>query len=462
MASTSLSRTQTSGNTKIFTASIWLKRHLFSVDHYMFLTAGTYSSTNMAQMYFDATDSLNVQTWNSTPSQTSSLITNRKFRDCNAWYHIVVAYDTTQATSSDRVKIYVNGEQITSFSTENYPSQNLDIAWNENTIPLVVGNRTSASYHFPGSMAHVNYIDGTAYDASTFGETDATTGIWKPKTAPSVTYGTNGFFLKFENSGSMGTDSSGNGNNFTVNGTMTQTVDTPSNVFATLNPLNVPSSNAPTFANGNLFGESVTGGTSTVAFGGSSTLGVSQGKWYLEAKCGSSTNRDAIGVTGEASECARTNNSGISRTNSSYLYSGEIGQVYVNTVATGSFSTFTNNDIIMIALDLDNLAVYFGKNGTWGNSGDPTSGASKTGAISLASISSTTDGAYFINHGSTAGGGAPSGKSVFNFNFGNGYFGTVKVTSANSDTAGLGEFEYSVPDGYYSLCTKNLNLLEYS
>jgi hypothetical protein len=103
---------------------------------------------------------------------------------------------------------------------------------------------------FDGLMAHVHFIDGTAYDASAFGETDATTGIWKPKTAPVVTYGTNGFFLKFENSASFGTDSSPNGNNFTVNGTMTQTIDTPSNVFATWNPLYRGTHNN-LFSNGN-------------------------------------------------------------------------------------------------------------------------------------------------------------------------------------------------------------------
>jgi hypothetical protein len=121
-----------------------------------------------------------------------------------------------------------------SFATDTQPSLNQNSSLGNGTYTQQVGlYGSNSSYYFNGSMSHFHFIDGTAYDASTFGETDATTGIWKPKTAPSVTYGTNGFFLKFENSGSMGLDSSGNGNNFTVNGTLTQTVDTPSNVFAT-------------------------------------------------------------------------------------------------------------------------------------------------------------------------------------------------------------------------------------
>ena len=124
-------------------------------------------------------------------------------------------------------------------------------------------------------MSHFHFIDGTAYDASAFGETDATTGIWKPKTAPSVTYGTNGFFLKFENSGAFGTDSYVNANNFTVNGTMTQTIDTPSNVFATINPLD-NFYNASTFTNGN---NTIITGSTNVSWN-TSTLGVSSGKWY--------------------------------------------------------------------------------------------------------------------------------------------------------------------------------------
>ena len=155
--------------------------------------------------------------------------------------------DTTQSTASDRVKLYINGTQDTFskqwFASYSYPSQNDDNnVSNENSRALTIGRNyiivhQSVFGHGDVSLTHIHFTDGTAYTASTFGETDSTSGIWKPKTSPSVTYGTNGYFLKFENSGAMGTDSSGNTNTFTPAGTLTQNVDTPSNVFATWNAL---------------------------------------------------------------------------------------------------------------------------------------------------------------------------------------------------------------------------------
>jgi hypothetical protein len=225
MASTTLTRTQSNGNRKTFTVSFWLKRSAISVNTQLFGTDPDGSVGNNFNIFdITTTDEFDISGYES--ETTFRLITNRKFRDTSAWYHVVLSVDTTQATASDRIKIYVNGVQETSFSTETYPSQNHDTKFNLNSYIFNIGGRSGAL--FDGSMTHVHFIDGTAYDASTFGETDSTTGIWKPKTAPSVTYGTNGFFLKFENSASFGTDSSGNANNFTVNGTMTQTIDTPS------------------------------------------------------------------------------------------------------------------------------------------------------------------------------------------------------------------------------------------
>jgi len=298
-------------------------------------------------------------------------------------------------------------------------------------------------------MTHMHFIDGTAYDASTFGETDATTGIWKPKTAPSVTYGTNGFFLKFENSGSMGTDSSGNGNNFTVNGTLTQTVDTPSNVFATFNPLNVPTSNAPTYSNGN--NTVVTANGTSAYFGGTSSLGVSSGKWYTEFKVSDVTADAFIGITFDPAEDAR-NNRYTGQSSSSWGYYSGDGNYRTNGSATSYGATFTTGDIIGIAMDLDNAKLYFSKNGTFQNSGDPTSGATGTNAISI-----TSGETYFFSCGD----GTATSASTIQANFGNGYFGTTAVSSATSDESGLGIFEYTVPSGYYALCTKNINEQEY-
>src|SRR6056300_1004656 len=273
MASTYLSSTPSSaGNRKIFTFSAWVKRSK-PTDTNRLIDCST-SGTSQSGLLIGSDDKLNFYTG----SGQTDVLTNRLFRDTSAWYHIVLAVDTTQTTASDRVKMYVNGVQETSFSTETYPSQNYDTLFNTTTEHRI-SKRYDSTQYFNGSMAHVHFIDGTQYQASDFGETDATTGIWKPKTAPSVTYGTNGFFLKFASSGSMGTDSSGNGNNFTVNGNLTQTQDTPSNVFATFNPLTIPASSGLTLSDGNLS----LSGSSTDA-GAKATLGVSSGKWYWEVK----------------------------------------------------------------------------------------------------------------------------------------------------------------------------------
>jgi hypothetical protein len=292
-------------------------------------------------------------------------------------------------------------------------------------------------------LANLYYIDGTQLDATSFGETDATTGIWKPKSYTG-SYGTNGFFLKFENSASLGTDSSGNGNNFTVNGTPTQTVDTPSNVFTTMNPLFIPTTGTATFSAGNLQLS-----LDANDFGLISTMGVSSGKWYWEVKWTADSGFDRPGIKLNANPDQNPGQSAIgwdrlSTTN---------GMVMFNSAVSGSWgSAFSVNDIINFALDCDNKALYIGQNGTWRNSGVPTSGASRTGGVNYSAQSTLTSDYLFPALGK---GGA--GTTGFQINFGNGRFGTTAITSPYSDTAGLGKFQYAVPAGYYSLCTKNIN-----
>jgi len=296
-------------------------------------------------------------------------------------------------------------------------------------------------------MSHVHWIDGTAYDASYFGETDATTGIWKPKTQPSVTYGTNGFFLKFENSGSMGTDSSGNANNFTVNGTLTQTVDTPTNNFATLNAVNnyYPSA---TFSYGNT---RITTRNSAPVM---STLGVSKGKWYWETKVIAVAGiYSMIGIAGTQ---ATASTQFLSNNANEYAYSSQ-GNLYYENGSTGTYASYTVGDIIGVAMDLDNNRLFFSKNGTWQNSADPTT---STGAYTITAPALTSLGNYFP--AITYWDDNVSSNGTYEVNFGNGYFGTTPVSSATSDESGLGIFEYTVPSGYYALCTKNINEQEYA
>ena len=278
MASTKLSRTPSSGDNQKYTVSCWVKRTGLGASTTVYSTGDTTPNNNGRMLFIDASDKIEISYYNS--GYTYIVLTNRVLRDTNAWYHIVVAFDSTQATASDRIKIWVNGEQESSFQTSSYPS--LNASFNFGSATHYIGDLGGRSIYSDFVLSHLHYIDGTTYDASYFGETDSTTGIWKPTTSPSVTYGSNGVFLKFENSGSMGTDSSGNGNNFTVNGTLTQTVDTPSNVFATLNPL-MGGLSSVTYSNGNT--TATFGATGTWYFT-PSTLAASQGKYYAEVKVG--------------------------------------------------------------------------------------------------------------------------------------------------------------------------------
>ena len=440
MASSYLNRTQgTPTSRKTFTYSAWIKISELNVYNILFESAsGSHNSQMLIQNNGNGND---FRVYDYDGSTNLNLRTSQAFRDVSAWYHIVLAVDTTQATASNRAKLYVNGEQVTSFSATTYPSQNYDTAF-ANGVNMQIGRQQSASDYFNGLMTHIHFIDGLAYDADTFGEIDSTTGIWIAKTSPSVTYGTNGFFLKGENSGALGTDSSGNGNNFTVNGTPTQTIDTPSNVFATMNPLSAYGS--VTLANGNTQ-VNVADNTDNVT----SNFMVSSGKWYWEGKytVGSLA---MFGIRPEGMNYNQSNTFNLTGTYQGYYYYADSGNQRPANTAYGN--TFAVNDIIGIALDLDNNKLYFSKNGVFQNSGDPTSGATGTGAISIAT-SELTWGFSF-----TSGGGS----DTFQMNFGNGFFGTTAVASAQNPDDGIGIFEYDVPTGYRALCTKSINAQEYS
>ena len=443
MASTYLTNGLTAGSGTIGTVSLWVKRSNLSTSTlYHFWE----DNTTWCRLRFDSSDVLHWETRDN-GTVNGKFKTNRVFRDTSAWYHIVVRVDTTQSTEADRFKLYVNGSEETSFSTSNYPTQNRDVKM---TAQPYIGTEWQGSgvNYFDGNMTHIHYTDGQSYDASTFGETDSTSGIWKPKTAPSVTYGSKGFFLKFENSGAMGTDSSGNSNTFTVSGSLTQNVDTPSNNFATWNPLSSSSAyggqNAPT--NGNTTFVSGETGTNYPAYW--STLGASSGKWYFECKMGSSGGAGAMIGVSDQKQLTSYFGSG----SYDYGYFGYDGTKFVSGSATSYGNSYGNNDIVGCAVDLDNNKLYFSKNGTWQNSGDPTSGSTGTGAISIADASSTTTGFYFFTAGDSGNSDAPT----VNANFGSGFFGTTAVASANADGNNVGAFEYAVPSGYYALCTKNI------
>jgi len=458
MASTYLSRTPSStGNRKKWTWSGWVKKTKIGGSNNKELMSANNGSNQFSLIFFNPADQLNYYDY--TTGYSSQIITNRLFRDTSAWYHIVVAYDSAQSTSSDRIKLYVNGVQETSFGTSTYPSQNYDSFMNLSSVPNYIGREAGTSNLYEGSMTHIHFCDGYAYDASSFGESDSTSGIWKPKTSPSVTYGSNGFFLKFENSGAMGTDSSGNTNTFTVSGNLTQNVDTPSNNFATGNPLYFTNTAWTTsLSNGN---NTFTGhtGSNSYPMVASTIAAPASGKFYAEFKVTSSSQNYYVGVatpeavSGTAINAHYPNWDNEGGTNAhAYSYYGADGQKYVKTgggatSASAYGSSSSQNDILGIALDLDNNKLYIHKNGTYFDSGNPASGASGTGAISV------TNHEYLFFMSDGAGGSDASGTA----NFGQGYFGTTQVASAGTAPSEGGIFEYDCPSGYQALCTKGIN-----
>ena len=444
MASTYLNRSAVTGNRRTFTISAWVKRSELGTEQQIYSSRS--SASNVLGLYFQGSnDTLLVTDYQS--GGTMSFTTSAVYRDVSAWYHIVLEVDTTQATDTNRVKLYVNGEQAT-FSASSYPTLNRDLYINVSGSNHYIGTEQSGRY-FNGSMTHIHFIDGTAYDASAFGETNAASGIWTPLASPSVTYGNNGFFLKFASSGALGTDSSGNSNTFTVNGSGTQTQDAPSNVFATLNSLIV--SGSPTYANGNTTVATIGDNDSVV-----STFGVSNMKYYYEAKLlqtydGSGGGINVGGLREEQFNASGFNSgsfSGFSNAYTKFYGNGGDGRFKEGggTVVTSGLTRAVAGDIVMIAIDPANNRVYAGVNGIWLNSSDPVAG---TGYIGGTQATGTGNWFAFIS--------SDLDKGNCNANFGNGFFGTTAVASGNADGAGYGIFEYAPPTGYYSLCTKNIN-----
>ena len=432
-----------SGNNNKSTLSVWLKRS--KVDEEDFIIYGFGGSANRCKITFLDNNKLQI---NTIVSSSNNLVyeTNRLFRDISAWYHIVIAFDSTLGTAGDRVRLYINGTEETSFATETHMGQNTSNFLSTSGTPVYIGSQASGNY-FDGYMAEFVFIDGQQLDPTSFGEFDSDSpNIWKPIDVSGLTFGTNGFYLDFENASSLGADVSGNSNNFTVNNltSVEQSTDTCTNNFATLN-----------FLSGSLSGTTLSEGNLAVANDGNgwrwrpSTIAPSSGKWYAEFKPTSSAPiYTYIGVTpqyvwdtidGEGIGVG----SGLDRTDGGYSVGYEkSGAVYKNAQSqSGSWSSYTTDDIIGVALDLDNHKVYFSKNGTFQNSGDPTSGSTGTGAVSL----NTSVGDWSISP-SFAG-------SAVSCNYGSAPY---TISSGNTDANGYGNFEYSVPSGYYALNTKNL------
>ena len=443
-------------STKIGTFSWWMKRSgVLSGEHDIIASPnGGEGGGNRAFIRIDNNNQVDFRLNNSSNTNIPTML----FRDVNAWYHCVLTINLNESAGADRLKFYVNGDLVTSYSSENYPGGSLNIKWGQNGIVTTIGYDTTdgGGGHFDGQMAHVHWIDGTAYGPTTFGETDATTGIWKPKTSPSVNYGNNGFFLKFDNAANMGLDSSGQGNNFTTTGTIVQAKDTPSNVFACLNRLDFDSSNT-TLTNIN---NTLTGGNQGVAYNTvRATMGATKGKWYWEVKAADNAEIDQIGVSEMKGLSVIGNTGGF--TSSINAYGAQLSNGYkVGLGQSGAayMGGFSANDIMMLALDLDNDKLTIGRNGQWA---DGSGNANQTYANSTAAFTGlTSDLGYMPTHCMRDSAGNNSGTS--HYNFGNGYFGTTAVSSAQNPDDGIGVFEYAPPTGFRAWCTKSINAEEYS
>ena len=446
-----LSRTPSSAsNRKTFTISAWVKRANLGTTQT--IIDARIDSNDNCSIFFNDDDNIFIKFKVSPTSQNTSLTTNRKFRDVSAWLNIVLAVDMTQGTDTNRVKFYVNGVQETSFSSATYLAQNTDTTYN-NTNEHQLGSRVAdTSQDLDGYMAEFVMVDGTALAPTSFGEFDEDSGIWKPIDVSGLTFGTNGFYLEFKQSGTsanssgIGADTSGNDHHFTVNNltAVDQSTDTCTNNFATMNPLNVPTSNAPTFAEGNL---KTTSGTTGGAYMGSATIGVSSGKWYAEMKVKVIDSMIA-GVSANVAEDARDSTYPGQQGNSAGILP-DTGNKYINDSGSTHGDAFSANDVLMIALDLDNNNVYFGRNGNWFDGSGNADESSPNSAISLTAAASTTDGFYFFSVGD----GGGSAAAAAEWNFGSPMY---TISSGNADGEGFGNFEYAVPSGYFSLCTKNL------
>ena len=432
-----LSRTQVGSTNagKINTLSMWFKRQSVNSSSQTLFEARV-DGNNMTSVIFN-NDRLQWRTENS-GSTTGDLITHRKFRDTSAWYHLVIQTDTTQSTSSNRVKIYINGIQESSLATASYPNQNYYTYWCDNNTVMTVGKSSGV---YSGYLADIGFFDTQTYAPTVFGQTGSN-GQWTAKTEWSgVSYGNDGFRLKFENAANMGLDSSGEGHNFTNSSVPTnpKMTDTPSNNFCTWNKNAAHTS--LTVYNGAQSIENSSNAAWRTALG---TLAVSKGKWYWEFKNGATGDSPYI-ILGAArtdtlyNSYIFTQNQGPWRTTTGWGMQNN-GQKIHNNSSASYGSSFGSNSILGCKLDLDNGTIGFLQGSDLGNAYTGITTGDNIFFTPMASIGEADNGTDVQLHLNT-------GNSSTDDNF------------TNADANGYGKFSYAVPSGYYALCTQNIQSL---
>jgi hypothetical protein len=440
-----LTRTpSSSGNRRTFTISAWIK--LGAVDTG---TRNIFSAaTNGSNYALFRMENHRIEYLMADGSVFGYLSTNRLFKDPSAWFHVVVAIDTTNATAGNRMRLYVNGVEETDFATDTNPSLNADTLMNhtnEHNVGMFLSSSSGSA--FDGYIAELVVVDGQQLDPTSFGEFDSNTGIWIPKDVSDLTFGTNGFYLDFENSSTLGNDVSGNNHDFSSTNLATtdQSTDTCTNNFCTLNPLTKRSGGNGTLREGNLEYEA-SGGDSSV-YG---TMGIPAGmKIYFEVKLISNTAQNSLGIHnvydgGDGDFVKGGSESGTyaykvrgAANDTQYFNNGSLGGTVVSNYSAGT--------IIGVAVDNENGQIHYSANGTFINSSDPTD----NNPVALVTGFGGSNEQYLHFSLDTSGGTNPKNQ----FNFGSPPY---SISSGNSDAEGFGNFEYAVPSGYFALCTKNL------
>ena len=421
------------GQRRTFTISAWVKRT--ALGYHRTFGVGV-SGSNQMVIYFKDTHEIVWYDYHG-GSYSFNYKTNRLFRDTSAWYHLVFAVDTEQGTEANRVRLYVNGVEETSFATQTEPSQNRETNWNYANGSKDVGNILNEAPFASCYMSEVYHINDQQLAPTDFGEFDDDTGIWKPKEF-SGTFGSEDSYLNFDSSGSMGADSSGNSNDFTLSNITSadQATDTPTNNFCTLNPLMNNTGNYLAITEGGTRATVATTAYKTAA----SSIGVSSGKWYWEVKLTNMNTITAMGVTMPYYWDTDYTFGGC-------VYYGQPAQRYNNSSASFYGATYATGDIIGFALDMDattpTMTCY--KNNV--SQGNLFSGLSIGGAG--AALLPPKEDFYFAKL-------VAYGNNTFDINFGG--YTAFTISSAASDAHGYGTFEFAPPSGFYSLCSQNLAL----
>ena len=417
------------------TFSFWIKRSNLTVDEELLYRIS--SGSDYFNIAFSDTDTLKIKQSISS-SVNLEFISNAVYRDPSAWMHLLVVFDTTQSTEANRVKIYVNGTQVTSWSTSTYPSQNTDMlfgAANANTIASSGGGN-----YFGGYLCEVCYCDGQSLTPTSFGEFDEDSPtIWKPIDVSGLTFGTNGFYLDFEDSANLGNDANGGTDLTETNLAATdQMIDTCTKNFPILNILEGATSavGTKTYSQGSLQVLTPVSGNGNTF----STIGVSSGKWYSEfyIKASSGVQRPLVGVSGDVgATLLAENNMGSLSGARDVGYMGNDGDKFVSgSESSYGGSAFSNGDVIGVALDLDNRTVNFAQNNSF------------KGTISIAST-----GTWHMGCGDVSGGIAAT--IVANYGQNSSFAGNITAAN-NADEHGEGLFKYSPPSGFITLNSTNL------